>query len=299
MTALAASVMNGSHDSGTETRTEHSPSRFTAVNGRETVAPVNANGNGNGNGPPPSSITNGEPAPAQEKTNSDPDQRDDRDDPANDQEKWSQRSSPSGSHNKNKRKRSESRGRDSVNASRSPVNRPAESNQTNPNDSVPGSVSEMERGNHSATPSHRSEGNDAGQTSANSPWSEYDSQLITQAQRAQQMDASDAHLADALQRETGQERSMTNRSTPGAQQPSSPSYAPDRHGAMQVAPKRKRVFSNRTKTGCMTCRRRKKKCDEQHPACKSTPNGSNSHVLFCTNYSLSKFYRKSDINDAL
>lgn len=33
--------------------------------------------------------------------------------------------------------------------------------------------------------------------------------------------------------------------------------------------KRKRNFSNRTKTGCMTCRRRKKKCDEQRPECKS------------------------------
>ncbi|KAJ5490587.1 Maltose/galactoside acetyltransferase [Penicillium expansum] len=254
MTALAtAPVMNGSHDSGAETGTEHSPSRFTAVNGREPV--ISGNGNGNGHGPTPSSIPNGERVSTQEKTNLDP-SRDDRDDPANDQER-SQISSPSGSHNKNKRKRSESRERDSANASRSPVNRPTEINQPNPN-GLPGSVSEVERGNHSATPSHRSEGNDAGQTSANSPWSEYDSQLITQAQRAQQIDPSDAHLADALQREAGQERSMTNRSTPGVQQPSSPSYAPDRHGAMQVAPKRKRVFSNRTKTGCMTCRRRKR-----------------------------------------
>jgi hypothetical protein len=32
--------------------------------------------------------------------------------------------------------------------------------------------------------------------------------------------------------------------------------------------KRKRNFSNRTKTGCMTCRRRKKKCDENRPECK-------------------------------
>jgi hypothetical protein len=32
--------------------------------------------------------------------------------------------------------------------------------------------------------------------------------------------------------------------------------------------RRKRVFSNRTKTGCMTCRKRKKKCDETHPECK-------------------------------
>jgi hypothetical protein len=35
-------------------------------------------------------------------------------------------------------------------------------------------------------------------------------------------------------------------------------------------PKMKRAFSNRTKTGCLTCRRRKKKCDEGQPRCKST-----------------------------
>ena len=38
--------------------------------------------------------------------------------------------------------------------------------------------------------------------------------------------------------------------------------------AMDERKRRKRVFSNRTKTGCMTCRRRKKKCDEQHPECE-------------------------------
>lgn len=32
--------------------------------------------------------------------------------------------------------------------------------------------------------------------------------------------------------------------------------------------KRKRNFSNRTKTGCMTCRKRKKKCDETRPECE-------------------------------
>lgn len=35
-----------------------------------------------------------------------------------------------------------------------------------------------------------------------------------------------------------------------------------------VAPTRKRNFSNRTKTGCLTCRRRRKKCDETHPICE-------------------------------
>jgi hypothetical protein len=35
------------------------------------------------------------------------------------------------------------------------------------------------------------------------------------------------------------------------------------------AKKRKRQFANRTKTGCGTCRSRKKKCDEAKPECKS------------------------------
>lgn len=38
---------------------------------------------------------------------------------------------------------------------------------------------------------------------------------------------------------------------------------------VQVEPKRrKRQFANRTKTGCGTCRRRKKKCDEAKPECR-------------------------------
>lgn len=34
-------------------------------------------------------------------------------------------------------------------------------------------------------------------------------------------------------------------------------------------PKRKRKFYRRTKTGCLSCRERRKKCDEQKPSCKS------------------------------
>lgn len=47
-------------------------------------------------------------------------------------------------------------------------------------------------------------------------------------------------------------------------------YTPEqrRDGVLQHdAKKRKRNFSNRTKTGCLTCRKRKKKCDEQKPEC--------------------------------
>lgn len=53
------------------------------------------------------------------------------------------------------------------------------------------------------------------------------------------------------------------------------SFATDsqrRDGIVQSDPKkRKRNFSNRTKTGCLTCRGRKKKCDEQKPECKFLP----------------------------
>ena len=42
---------------------------------------------------------------------------------------------------------------------------------------------------------------------------------------------------------------------------------------VQVDPKkRKRQFANRTKTGCGTCRRRKKKCDEGKPECAFIPS---------------------------
>lgn len=88
------------------------------------------------------------------------------------------------------------------------------------------------------------------------------------------MDASDAHLAEALQRETqahNPHRTWGIGSRPDDDpQDQYGAYGTDRasQGAVQAGPKRKRVFSNRTKTGCMTCRKRKKKCDEGHPYCK-------------------------------
>jgi hypothetical protein len=42
-----------------------------------------------------------------------------------------------------------------------------------------------------------------------------------------------------------------------------------RHASTEAGPKLyKRPFSHRTKTGCVTCRTRKKKCDEARPQCK-------------------------------
>jgi len=87
---------------------------------------------------------------------------------------------------------------------------------------------------------------------------------------------SDEHLKEALQRASqsmdAQHRDYDHTS-PGNNDRHAGAYSqyPDdrRELSAQSDPKkRKRNFSNRTKTGCMTCRRRKKKCDETRPECE-------------------------------
>jgi hypothetical protein len=41
-----------------------------------------------------------------------------------------------------------------------------------------------------------------------------------------------------------------------------------------ILDKPKRQFCKRTKTGCLTCRKRRKKCDEYKPQCEFTYSGS-------------------------
>ena len=94
---------------------------------------------------------------------------------------------------------------------------------------------------------------------------------------------SEAQMADALRRENGAygPDSMGRRDSFASPDQDDPNhghydgeYGTPRPTASQMEidrKRRKRVFSNRTKTGCMTCRRRKKKCDEQHPECKCEP----------------------------
>lgn len=82
--------------------------------------------------------------------------------------------------------------------------------------------------------------------------------------------------AEALRRATGQVEAQSDygNTSPDGDEKSATPYASYPPGAARdaAAPsdpkKRKRNFSNRTKTGCLTCRRRKKKCDEQKPECK-------------------------------
>ncbi|PFH62604.1 hypothetical protein XA68_12856 [Ophiocordyceps unilateralis] len=68
--------------------------------------------------------------------------------------------------------------------------------------------------------------------------------------------------------------------SPDAEDRSAPLYGSPytaEHGQDSVpqhdAKKRKRNFSNRTKTGCLTCRKRKKKCDEHKPECSNCVRG--------------------------
>ncbi|KAJ5809120.1 acetyltransferase [Penicillium pulvis] len=286
-----------SHDSGVEAGTEHSPSRFTAVNGKDSSISAKMG----------SSVPPRERAPSgsgvQERSRPEiPEQEHSPEDHG------SQRSSPETSTQTHKRKRSTSSSREHGSrhpselggTARSSTGHPIEfSAPPNSNGAGPGSVSDMESGPNGPS---RSDLHESSQISSNGPWPEYDSQLVSQAQRAQQMDASDAQLADALQREAhSQDPSHRNvnvsRSTPAptVQSSSSPAYSSERPTtAVQVAPKRKRVFSNRTKTGCMTCRRRKKKCDEQHPACNNCLRGG----FLCEGYSSRSTWQKPSSSKA-
>ena len=302
MAAIApATSMNGGHDSDKEHNSDQSPSRFTAVNGREPPVPgasavPNPSLTNDGHREIPENWGKGE----YDKTQGRQDERL-REDASidNDPEDRRSQGSPSqhgpSSVSRSKRKRSNSGERQDHSQgafqgaviSRSPVPRVEESVDSHvlPPGSN-GAVACHPGSELKNTPPavHPRPGTTEGSRtpSTNGPWNEYDSQLINQAQRAQQIHASDAQLAEALQREAqghdaapkgwGAASRPTIENTIQGEQPSSfPTYPQDRsQTAVQVAPKRKRVFSNRTKTGCMTCRRRKKKCDEQHPACKFT-----------------------------
>ena len=90
--------------------------------------------------------------------------------------------------------------------------------------------------------------------------------------------ADDRIMSEALRREIhGEPHSAHSQngygtSSPGDDESRSAygnAYGQDQNPVQMQADmkKRKRNFSNRTKTGCMTCRKRKKKCDEGRPEC--------------------------------
>ena len=112
------------------------------------------------------------------------------------------------------------------------------------------------------------------------PWHDRATLSQNYQSRGSRADSSDAQLAEVLQRDVhgqdntekhwpGVNRSEEDQADPDNQRYGSYEQERTPHDGSNAGPKRKRVFSNRTKTGCMTCRRRKKKCDEKHPSCKS------------------------------
>ncbi|RHZ66191.1 uncharacterized protein CDV56_100639 [Aspergillus thermomutatus] len=314
---MASTSMTNGHEPEKRSKLENqSPPRFTAVNGREITAPMTV-----GFSPTAADSSSNEdisnnrgrveldtPSRTEERARDngnieiDPDER-------SMQRSTSHSGSLLGGQSANKRKRSEIDERQelpssSSKGSRSPAIRSdaATDSHTQPlalNIAVspPGSH-ELKQPSPSIAQSDRNE--DSRSASANASLNDYDSHLVQQAQRAQQIDPSDAQLAEVLQRESqdhdGQclqqkSWSATNRSTEGSTQTkeSLPTFSQEQpQAAIQVAPKRKRVFSNRTKTGCMTCRRRKKKCDEQHPACNNCLRGG----FLCEGYSSRSTWQK-------
>lgn len=96
---------------------------------------------------------------------------------------------------------------------------------------------------------------------------------------------SDEPMRDSLRRAASQGDSADydNQSPDGDDSMYAGQYTPEQRkdGVIQSDPKkRKRNFSNRTKTGCLTCRKRKKKCDEAKPECSNCVRGG----FLCAGY---------------
>lgn len=102
-------------------------------------------------------------------------------------------------------------------------------------------------------------GHDSQQTSATSPRGQTEDQIGETLRRAAgQMDHSDYTNTSP----DAEDRSAAAHGSPyGSEQRQDSLLHHD-------PKKRKRNFSNRTKTGCLTCRKRKKKCDESKPECE-------------------------------
>ncbi|EED20324.1 acetyltransferase, putative [Talaromyces stipitatus ATCC 10500] len=302
--AQPAPIANGTYAQENDQHTEHGPPRFTAVNGKDSTMHNMATSTGN----PSQSNENADVGGANGNTNG---SRQDE----NSHESFnasaeqvvehgpqnsSPQTTPNGA-NRNKRKRSESLERQSQQQDL-PSDVQAISGRSSEMGSEPPIQSEASNGaklfpagheysGQSSTGYMHAEIKDAHATGGS--WQDYDSHLISQAQKAQNLDTSDAQLVEALQRETHSTESMEQKpwsagppSVAGESMSPYPQEKPQ--SAVQVGPKRKRVFSNRTKTGCLTCRRRKKKCDEQHPACNNCIRGG----FVCEGYSSRSTWQK-------
>ncbi|KAL9115437.1 MAG: hypothetical protein Q9227_000758 [Pyrenula ochraceoflavens] len=292
------------HPPKIEMARSRSPAGFTAVNGRETAAHVDGNSLGSGDTIvvsseryPESRPTN-RPLSRQRSPSPKPQEQPHDQRPATDAPVQMNRApSPQPSTSSLKRKRSISISEDRESSASSVTSSGRSS------DSSPPAADLRTR-----SPTRRDTNDSANYRRSGSPRSQYpevnghveklyipenehrnDSQRESHRQRIEparsesQVDSADSRSVEMLQHETqGQELSQhaswtTDRMDVDPNDPEQGQYgayssARSNQDSTQIKEKRKRIFSNRTKTGCMTCRRRKKKCDEGHPACKSNVN---------------------------
>ncbi|KAL4946180.1 hypothetical protein BDV06DRAFT_151604 [Aspergillus oleicola] len=306
MAAIATAPVMNDRDSERDSRIDHSPSRFTAVNGRDTLSTAPAPGasnNGDNREVPEAWQQAGHDLSArhEEKPKEDGEQRHDAD------EQRSQRSASHGapfSSSRSKRKRSEfDEQEDDTLAPNRDLRSPDGTAEHTPQPGTSNGVTSSQSDNETMrtfSQSHvrQDENVSTRRSSTNASWHDYDAQPSNQSQRVQQIDSSDAQLAEALQRDVqgpdvAQKHWDVNRPLEGSvssEQAHAASASQDRtQSAVQIAPRRKRVFSNRTKTGCFTCRRRKKKCDEHHPLCNNCVRGG----FVCEGYSSRSTHKPS------
>ncbi|PHH80825.1 hypothetical protein CDD82_1483 [Ophiocordyceps australis] len=139
--------------------------------------------------------------------------------------------------------------------------------------------------NMSQSTSHRRYNDDFQESKSPSLHRERDDRLAFETQHS----SIDSNRGHSEERQAGEARRHTSASqgqsdhsqaSPDAEEASvtqyDSSYAAEQRqdSILQHDPKkRKRNFSNRTKTGCLTCRKRKKKCDEQKPECSNCIRG--------------------------
>lgn len=285
-------------------QTESPTSRFTAVNGKEPLDEAsssngaNANGNGNGKEPPRRNSDerpNGQPRftpPGQKLTITT--QSEDWVPTTNGERNTFQAgTSYSDTNLSHKRKRSESMEQNSSSANsyhnqglpsstkETPTTATTESDGPREEYPRPPSQSDTRDPYGPETPYRHFIGdNHRSQDHGNDPWPPH--QYPHQGQIS-----SDEHISEVLRRASqglDTQHNEFGRISPGDDDRSHPygGYGQDRREtSVQSDPKkRKRNFSNRTKTGCMTCRRRKKKCDETKPECNNCLRGG----FVCSGY---------------
>ncbi|KAL1953220.1 hypothetical protein VTO42DRAFT_3386 [Malbranchea cinnamomea] len=322
----SAPLVNGNHEHTPNFSMEQSPSRFTAVNGREASGPAALNGASESQ---PTVDNHHEHRDSEEKERSTGDgqlnsrlQRDSSivsQDPASSSVRdfdggLLNSDRPSTGDNPYKRKRSYSAERqipppeanNPPRTSRSPVSKTDDDSTARPqtvdvNGSARSSTApESETFGRSLPPKYGPmERVEAARSNLTPPTSHLNSH--GQQHSSQPVDSSDAQLAEALQRDVqGPSTTTTTKPWELANRPQSESLDPQNPGhsnepsqpppstETQGRPKKKRAFSNRTKTGCMTCRRRKKKCDEQHPECNNCIRGG----FQCEGYTVHSAWNK-------